>query len=331
MTTLPSHPELLSGSKIKISNIKMKKINDTITAYDKGVISKPDFIKEMHEMHHTKLFEYARHLPKTNIKKIEIQDDQIIMTSRDLGVRMLCNSKDHRLSPIEVLNFLEYEKNDSKMIDNLVDNGAIFFDIGANLGWYSINIGLSHHNVQIHCFEPIPQTYAFLQQNLKLNAVPNFVANNFGFSNFSGELDFYFYEEGMGNASSANLSNRDDVHTLKCKVQTLDEYISLKNTSVDFIKCDVEGAELLVFQGGIQTIARYKPIVFSEILRKWSSKFNYNPNQIFDYFKSQNYRAFITNGEKLKEFFVMDESTIETNFFFLHNEKHSKQIQHWLI
>ena len=135
----------------------------------------------------------------------------------------------------------------------------------------------------------------------------------------------------MGNASSANLSNRDDVHTLKCKVQTLDEYISLKNTSVDFIKCDVEGAELLVFQGGIQTIARYKPIVFSEILRKWSSKFNYNPNQIFDYFKSQNYRAFITNGEKLKEFFVMDESTIETNFFFLHNEKHSKQIQRWLI
>ncbi len=331
MTTLPSHPELLSGSKIKISNIKMKKINDTITAYDKGVISKPDFIKEMHEMHHTKLFEYARHLPKTNIKKIEIQDDQVIMTSRDLGVRMLCNSKDHRLSPIEVLNFLEYEKNDSKMIDNLVDDGAIFFDIGANLGWYSINIGLSHHNVQIHCFEPIPQTYAFLQQNLKLNAVPNFVANNFGFSNFSGELDFYFYEEGMGNASSANLSNRDDVHTLKCKVQTLDEYISLKNTSVDFIKCDVEGAELLVFQGGLQTIARYKPIVFSEILRKWSSKFNYNPNQIFDYFKSQNYRAFITNGEKLKEFFVMDESTIETNFFFLHNEKHSKQIQRWLI
>jgi len=331
MTTLPSHPALLSGSKIKISNIKMKKINDTITAYDKGVISKPDFIKEMHEMHHTKLFEYARHLPKTNIKKIEIQDDQVIMTSRDLGVRMLCNSKDHRLSPIEVLNFLEYEKNDSKMIDNLVDNGAIFFDIGANLGWYSINIGLSHHNVQIHCFEPIPQTYAFLQQNLKLNAVPNVVANNFGFSNFSGELDFYFYEEGMGNASSANLSNRDDVHTLKCKVQTLDEYISLKNTSVDFIKCDVEGAELLVFQGGLQTIARYKPIVFSEILRKWSSKFNYNPNQIFDYFKSQNYRAFITNGEKLKEFFVMDESTIETNFFFLHNEKHSKQIQRWLI
>ncbi len=309
----------------------MKKINDTITAYDKGVISKPDFIKEMHEMHHTKLFEYARHLPKTNIKKIEIEDDQVIMTSRDLGVRMLCNSKDHRLSPIEVLNFLEYEKNDSKMIDNLVDNGAIFFDIGANLGWYSISIGLSHHNVQIHCFEPIPQTYAFLQQNLKLNAVPNFVANNFGFSNFSGELDFYFYEEGMGNASSANLSNRDDVHTLKCKVQTLDEYISLKNTSVDFIKCDVEGAELLVFQGGLQTIARYKPIVFSEILRKWSSKFNYNPNQIFDYFKSQNYRAFITNGEKLKEFFVMDESTIETNFFFLHNEKHSKQIQRWLI
>jgi len=302
-----------------------------MTAFSSGIIGKSDFIQEMYEMHHAKLFDYTQHLPKTNIKKIEITDDQIIITTRDRGVRMLCGTGEFRVAPIEALNFFDYEKNDSQMIYRLIGDKDIFFDIGANVGWYSINVGLSRRSAQIYCFEPIPYTYAFLQKNLQLNAVSNVMAHNFGFSNRSGEFDFYFYAEHSGNASSANVSNRDDVEVLKCKLRTLDEYMSQENLSVDFIKCDVEGAELMVFQGGLQTIRRYKPIVFSEILRKFSAKFNYNPNEIFDLFKSENYRAFTTSGEKLKEFFVMDESTIQTNFFFLHNEKHSRHIKLWCL
>ena len=61
---------------------------------------------------------------------------------------------------------------------------------------------------------------------------------------------------------------------------------------VDFLKCDVEGAELKVFQGGLATITSDKPIVFSEILRKWSRKLGYNPNEIFSFFYDLQYRAF---------------------------------------
>ncbi len=307
----------------------MKKINDTLTRFHQGLISKADFIREMYETHHAKLFDYAQHIARTNIKKIEIEDGKIIMVSRDRGVRMLCVPGDFRIAPVETLNFLDYEINDAQMIDLLVEDKSTIFDIGANMRWYSINLWLAHREAQIHCFEPIPHTYAYLQKNLQLNAVPNVVAHNFGFSNISGEFDFYYYGEGSGNASSVNVSDREDVQVLKCKVTTLDEFVSREKVSVDFIKCDVEGAELMVFQGGGQTILRNQPIVFSEILRKWSAKFNYNPNEIFDFFRSKNYRAFTTEGKKLKEFFTMDESTEATNFFFLHEVKHSQKIRQW--
>ena len=305
----------------------MKKINDILQAYQAGKIDKPNFIREMYEEHHAGLFDYAQHLSKTNIKKIEVEDGRIIMTSRDRGVRMLCVPGDFRVAPIETLNFFDYEKDDSAMIDRLLGDGDVFFDIGANMGWYSINVALSRRAAKIHCFEPIPNTYSYLQRNLELNAVANVTAYNFGFSNLAGEFDFYYYEEGSGNASSANVSNRDDVKVCQCKVRTLDDFTAETKTSVDFIKCDVEGAELLVFQGGLQTIMRDRPIVFSEILRKWSAKFNYNPNQIFELFKAQGYRAFTVADGLLSEFLTMTDNTRETNFFFLHADKHAQQIQ----
>ena len=305
----------------------MKKINDILDAYQQGQIDKPGFIRKMYEEHHVGLFDYAQHLAKTNIKRIELEDGCVIMTSRDRGVRMLCVPGDFRVAPVETLNFFDYEKTDSAMIDRLVADGDVFFDIGANIGWYAINVALSRRASRIHCFEPIPKTYGYLQRNLELNAVANVTAYNFGFSDRAGEFEFYYYEEGSGNASSANVSNRVDVQVCQCKVRTLDDFSAQLEAPVDFIKCDVEGAELLVFQGGLQTIARDRPVVFSEILRKWSAKFNYDPNDIFELFRNLGYRAFTVERDGLKAFGTMDEATVETNFFFLHAEKHAQRIR----
>jgi FkbM family methyltransferase len=305
----------------------MNLIQETQDQYTSGVIDKPTYIKCMYELHHNKLFNYAEYLTQTNVKKIEIEDDRVIMTSRDRGIRIACSPGDFRIAPIETLNFFDYEKSESDMVESLVSDGDTFFDIGANIGWYSINIAVSRRATKVYCFEPIPKTYRSLSVNLELNAVPNVTANNFGFSSNAGEFPFYYYPEGSGNASSANLTNRSDVECVQCKVRTLDDYTAETGTQVDFIKCDVEGAELLVFQGGIQTIKRDKPIVFSEILRKWSAKFNYNPNDIFRLFRDEGYQSFTVKENSLAKFFEMNESTIETNFFFLHSEKHANLIQ----
>ena len=124
-----------------------------------------------------------------------------------------------------------------------------------------------------------------------------------------------------------NVSERETVEQMNCRVERLDDFALSNQKSVDFIKCDVEGAELLVFKGALETLKKDKPIVFSEMLRKWSAKYDYHPNDIIELFSGFGYRCFTTNGRgKLKAFTQMTQETIETNYFFLHKEKHAKAI-----
>jgi FkbM family methyltransferase len=304
----------------------MDSIKNIISLYKNGEIDKQSYISLMHKARHSILFEYSDFIELTNIKKIEIEDGCVIMTSRDRGIRIKCPPLDYRIAPIEILNFFDYEKCESKMMENLISEGDYFFDIGANIGWYSINVAISRRNVRVFSFEPIPKTYEQLICNVNLNPHRNITHHNVGLSNQVGNYEFYYYPEGSGNASAENVTGRLNVEKILCNVDTLDNFVDRNNLHVDFIKCDVEGAELFVFQGGAAVIQKDKPIVFSEILRKWSSKFKYHPNEIFNQFNKWGYRAFTVQESRLINFYEMDDSTIETNFFFLHTEKHEKLI-----
>jgi hypothetical protein len=96
---------------------------------------------------------------------------------------------------------------------------------------------------------------------------------------------------------------------------------------VDFIKCDVEGAELFVFQGAIETLRDQKPVIFTEMLRKWAAKFNYHPNQIISLFTELGYQCYFSQENLLRKFSLMNDETEQTNFFFIHPERHKSLIQ----
>ena len=303
------------------------KLHELENAYKLGTLSKPEFIQKMYELHE-KLFEYSDFIKDRDIQKIEISDQGVEITSRELGIKILCSQKDERTAPIEILNFGSYEKKDSDMILSLLQDDSTFFDIGGNIGWYSMAASKVKKNIDIYVFEPIKKTYDSLVDNLEINNCNNVKSYNFGLSNREDEIVFYFYEEGSGNASAAMLDETRANQQVKCHVQPLDKFFPSEGLkSLDFIKCDVEGAELLVFQGGKATISEYKPIIFTEMLRKWTARFHYHPNEIIDFLNHLGYGCYYAEDEQLKEFFKMDEKTSETNFFFLHKIKHAKFIK----
>jgi FkbM family methyltransferase len=299
----------------------MKQLKEDFFA---GGIAKTDYIPGMNAFHRS-LFEYAEFIKDTDVKSIEITDGKVVMTSRSGGVKFVCDPTDQRMAPIEILNFNEYEKEDCDMIFRVIKDGFTVFDIGGNFGWYSLHIA-KRRQAKIYTFEPIPKTHAYLKENIAINGIDSIELFNFGFSDREQDLNFYYYPEGSGNASSENLSGSDKVETVTCHVKKLDDFVAKCGCSIDFIKCDVEGAELLVFKGGLETIRRDRPIVFAELLRKWAVKFGYHPNEVLELFRGLGYRCFTVSGAKLVEFGVVDDQTRETNFFFLHPEKHAETI-----
>lgn len=300
--------------------------------FSKGELNKVQFIDAMYQVHGI-LGEYAQELKHTEIEKIEITDDQIVLTSRATGyhnggIKFVVDMQDKRTVTLETFNFNTFEKEDSQMIFKFVNPESHVIDIGANLGWYSLHIGSMLKSGTIHSFEPLPETYKKLQQNIKLNGLTNINTNQVALSEKKQTLTFFFDPLQSGSSSSRNITESETIVKMELDSITFDEYAETKALSaIDFIKCDVEGAELFVFQGAQKSLEKYKPIVFAEILRKWSAKFGYHPNDIFKIFHDLNYSSFYAENGKLVKLDAVDDNTISTNFFFLHNEKQASKIK----
>ena len=111
-------------------------------------------------------------------------------------------------------------------------------------------------------------------------------------------------------------------------VQTirLDDYAATQRLRFDAIKLDVEGGELAALQGATRILTEHRPVVFAEMLRRHARAFGYHPNDIIALMKSLDYACFHVAGDALAVFHAMDETTIETNFFFLHRIAHAGAI-----
>jgi len=295
--------------------------------YESGTLTKGDYIREIWEIHQ-RLFEYSGFLHGTNVEAIEINKDGVVMCLKDPRLKLWLTRRDQRHVAIESLNFGRFESEELDAVTRLGKPCNVFFDIGTNVGIYSIALAQRIPGSKVISFEPIPATYQELKRNLALNHIENVEAHNMGLSDRSHNAPFYFDASVTGAASGAPLGSEfSNAETLTCPVETLDEFVNRTGFGPDLIKCDVEGGELKVFLGATKTLDRFKPIVFTEMLRKWAARFGYHPNEIIELFGSLGYQCFVLSGGMLEPFLNMTDQTLETNFFFLHSQRHIEMVR----
>jgi FkbM family methyltransferase len=286
-------------------------------SYEKKEIDKQTFIKEMYKFHQI-LFDYSTYLNHTNIKSIEISDNRVFMTDKKFDIQMICPPYDLRVLPIETLNFNTYEENELQIVIDLLKDKSVILDVGANLGWYSLALSKTFPCSQIYAFEPLPHIFDYLSSHIEINKAVNIKALNLGLSDEVGQSSFYVVPDNSVNASIMNVADNKYAKKISITLTTLDIFAHEENLrKVDFIKCDVEGAELKVLKGASKIIKHYQPIILCEMVRKWTAPFGYHPNDIISYLKSYGYSCFSINKVKPTQIEYMDEEVNETNFLFL--------------
>jgi len=293
--------------------------------FNKGRLKKVTYISKMHNFHRI-LWEYQEFIQDKNILSIEISKKTVKFTTLD-NITMECNPEDARAIPMEILNFGDYEAAELRMMGKFLNKDSVVLDIGANIGWNCLNLARYVPQGRVIAFEPMKKIFCYLKKNIRLNNIKNVRLHNFGFSDKKGILEFYYDPKISIATSLRNLHNDKSKQKISCRVRCLDDFISGKSLQVSFIKCDVEGAELFVIRGAIETVKNMKPVLFLEMSRKWSAKFGYHPNDIIRLLGTIGYCCYYVKNEKLVRVNKMTERTAPVNFYFLHHQKHRKYIK----
>ena len=277
---------------------------------------------------HRQLLDDAGYRPCTDIARIEISEGQVVLTSRSTGLRLCYADPVDRYGSLTLLNFNNYETVDTtallRFAGALAGTGPFtFLDIGANMGWYALNLAARFPAARVHAFEPVPATFRSLERNLALNGFGNVELHNLGLMDETGGQTFFCDPRISGRASARNLVDDPAARPVDCPVSRLDDFVRDHGVRPDLLKVDVEGAELMVFRGGLETLAAHRPLIMTEMLRKWSRKFGYHPNEVIGLLAGLGYRCYFVDGSRLVELVAMDETVLPTNFFFLHGDRHA--------
>ena len=171
------------------------------------------------------------------------------------------------VSPCDNLGYLlgTTEPHLQQVIRQYVAEGDTVYDIGANVGYVSLSLAKQvGPQGQVFAFEPIPQTFALLKNNVQLNHLDNIKTLNVAASDKSGETTIRIPES---LSMSSMVWHRNDPSAIELQIETvrIDELVGAGNLPAPkFVKIDVEGAEALVVQGMRHTIAGSKPVLFLE-------------------------------------------------------------------
>lgn len=151
----------------------------------------------------------------------------------------------------------------------LINEGDCIFDVGANIGLFTLFVSNLRKVVKIFAFEPINPIFKVLQANVKLHFMPNTYLFNYGLSssNISAQ-SFTFYPNMAGNSTTKPLEKLEQKEVMNLalsndmveylfqnqevigEVRTLSSVIDeLDINTIDLLKIDVEGEEYKVLQG----------------------------------------------------------------------------------
>ncbi|MFA6599307.1 MAG: FkbM family methyltransferase, partial [Ignavibacteriaceae bacterium] len=157
-----------------------------------------------------------------------------------------------------------HEPIESELLALLLNADDVFYDIGANIGWYATLAAQILKKGKVYAFEPVEIVANDFRINIEKNRYQNIILENIALADYEGDAIINFNLDNWG-LSSLQVSS-PKTKQVNIKVRTLDDYIKEnKIKKVSIIKCDIEGAELLFLNGAYETIMEFMPIIFMEI------------------------------------------------------------------
>jgi FkbM family methyltransferase len=209
----------------------------------------------------------------------------------------------------------------------LAPKADVFWDIGSNIGYYSLLASKLKPSMKVVAFEPARGPRHYLEKNIALNA-PDIECVPVALSDKQGRLTFYevtnpkykfikYNLAGEGHAGS-HISDRNFM-AHEVAADTVDHFFSQQNYRVDLVKIDTEGTEDRILSQAHEMLEKCEPIIICETL------FNTIEDKLEALLKPKGYAFYNHVGSKLikVDSLVREEDDGVRNCFFVPPSKRS--------
>ena len=191
-------------------------------------------------------------------------------------------------------------EDDIVLLSKFLKPSDVAWDIGANVGTYTLH--LSRVAARVFAFEPVPHNAEILRDVVKRTGLQNVVVSQRAIADRVGRARMTIPTAGF--YGGFYLAQLHDAGELDVELSSVDALIASGIPQPDFIKCDVEGAELRVIAGASALIARCPPIWLLEDFE----------GDVIDTLRNLGYTAFVRDQKH--ELVEVTERTRERNYWF---------------
>lgn len=220
-------------------------------------------------------------------------EDPVIRVNEFQGIFMInCRSDLFK----RLLITKQYEPQLVKYCLQYLDKERDAIDIGANVGFYTVLFAKNLNSKKVLSIEPTQNALKYLYKNIQLNKIEDKVIV------FEGAVS-----DEYGNTEIKILEGREEYSTLggwshpsiskekyvfqKVKVETIDNLVMQYSLEPGFMKVDVEGVELLVFEGSQKVLETYRPVILSELSNPLLKENGSSSTEVIDFIKRYDYEV----------------------------------------
>ena len=174
-----------------------------------------------------------------------------------------------------------YEPETLPAFFSLASRARVTFDIGANVGIFSLLAGHANPGGRVHAFEPDQRAFGRLVRHVELNGLPNVESHCTAVADTDGDMTLHAAtaarpEDAVAVSAQTSVarahveaegSRVDHIEEQRASAVSVDGFVDAHDiATVDLVKIDVEGAEPLVVAGMTETIRRHRPDIVCEVL-----------------------------------------------------------------
>jgi FkbM family methyltransferase len=222
------------------------------------------------------------------------QQGVVLRQKRLNGVQMIVRAEEEVGREIYYKGIFEGEE--TRFLRSFISESSVCFDIGANVGYYSLLFASLSPKGSVHSFEPVPLNYHILCANAIVNGFSNVNVNLCAVGEREGSTELVISSD-SAYSSLIDTGRKPVGSKVRVRMITLDGYCDQNNVGrVDLLKVDVEGAEARVLcgaQGILGDPERRPRVVMLELYEPMLNKYRTSTEEVSARMCALGYRPFV--------------------------------------